>query len=309
MKTKNLMKLKVIIGIIIAIIGMSFASCSDSYDFGDTPAPRKIPTNKEDSLIIVNVYKAMGCDNWPGFDKKALRLPELWRIAGRTYDEEKGEFQITNLYIELSYFPISENTKEIVLPDEIGDLENLKTVKIVGSENTKVRIPTSIFKSDKLYFIKADYCAFENDEFPRQISKYAKILEELTIRNSNISEVDFDFFAKFESLEYIDLNGNLLSGKVPLDETRELRNKNVYINLGNNYYSSIDWSFFTNNPYELDDQLPELNGNCFSGLIPEEVFYTIKWCKYGDRMRNMREGYGFKNYRCDTWDSVRPKDL
>lgn len=303
------MKLKVIIGIIIAIIGMSFASCNESYDFGDTPAPRKVPTNKEDSLIIVNVYKAMGCDNWQDFDKKALRLPELWRIAGSYYDPDKGEFRISSLIIELSYFPISEDTKEIVLPEEVGDLENLTSVLIVGSENTKVRIPSNIFKGDQLRYFKVDYCSFENDEFPHEISKFAKTLKKLAIRNCNISEVDFDIFAKFESLEYIDLNGNLLSGEVPLDETRELRNKNVYINLGNNYYSSIDWSFFTNNPYELDDQLQELNGNCFSGLIPEEVFKTRKWCEYGDRMRNMRKGYGFGNYRCDTWDSVRPKDL
>lgn len=306
------MKLKVIIGIIIALIGMSFASCNESYDFGDTPAPRKIPTNKEDSLIIVNVYKAMGCDNWPGFDKKALRLPELWRIAGgkqgRYYDSDKGEFRIGVLCIDLFYFPISEDTKELVLPEDIGDLEKLRVVEIIGSENTKIRIPASIFKGGKLCNFNVEYCSFENDKIPAEISNCAKELEYVTIRNSNISEMDFDVFAKSESLVRIDLNGNLLSGEVPLDETRELRNKKVYINLGNNYYSSIDWSFFTNNPYELDDRLPELNGNCLSGLIPGEVFYTRKWCEYGSRMHKMREGYGFWNYRCDPWDFVRPRN-
>ncbi len=310
MKTKNLMKLKVIIGIIIAIIGMSFASCSENYDFGETPLPRKVPTNKEDSLIIVNVYKAMGCDNWPGFDKKALRLPELWRIAGgewgRYYDEDKGEFRITKLIIELSYFPISEDIEEIVLPEEIGNLDQLKQIKIIGSKNTKIRIPASIFKSSPYYFY-VDSCSFENDRITDEISMGAIHLKDIDIRNSNIVDINFEVFSEFRSLRGISLYGNCLSGKVPLDETRELRDKGIGINLENNYYSSIDWSFFTNNPYELDDRLPYLNGNCFSGEIPEEVFYTRKWCAYGDRMHKMREGYGFWNYRCDDWAMVQPK--
>ena len=89
------MKLKFIIGVIIAIIGLSFASCDDDFDYGDTPVITgvQLPANKVDSIIIEKIYKALGCDNWPGFDE-VLREPDTLSICHRTLDHNKGEYRV-----------------------------------------------------------------------------------------------------------------------------------------------------------------------------------------------------------------------
>lgn len=290
-----LMKHKLLIAIIAAIVGFSFVSCGDEINYGDTPISNKIPFNKEDSIIMVKVFKAMGYDKWSSQSSMSLKKPMTWGICDWSYKPQKGEYVAYMLKIDVACFPLSPETEFITIPEDISNLKNLNYVELIGNDKIRFKIPSSIFQCPIEHF-DVDYASFEDDMIPTTISNNKEILSYLRIDNSNLKEAQIDILSKFKSLRNLSLRRNLLIGEVPriLGQLETI----VTIDLRDNYYTSLDWKLFTDFPLTFDDEVvPNLNGNCLEGEIPEDVFHTAKWFMECGSLIEMKEGYGFSNFR------------
>lgn len=275
-------KLFFLFGLFIVIL----TSCSDERDFGDTPF-YQMPLNQEDSLVMVKIYKAMGCESWSDKNKIDLKRRIKWPGCTFEYDKEAKEFRVTSLNFDFDeYFP-EFTEQEYKISEEISNLPKLRTIFLWGEENLKIINTAVLAECTSLEYIKILYGNFTEKDI-NELPKLSNTLKSLTINFSGLSGSQ-DWIKEFPNLELLDLSNNNYEGKVP----------DVYkycdypVNLYCNNFYEMDWSYFTDSNVK---RIPNLRYNKLHGEIPEDALNSSNWLAFRPYIYYQQKGYDYTNW-------------
>ncbi|MBE6283891.1 MAG: hypothetical protein E7098_06070 [Mediterranea massiliensis] len=267
-------------------VGMA---CSGDDDLPEVPKGPARPTmNVQDSLVMVAYYHSMKCAEWKEPYHWDITDYTTWGDVTAALDTEKNEYRIVKIRVgDPKYLPAGYS-----LPTELGNLPYLTWLEISGDERAKGGIPKEIFNCplELLYISGKGF----GGEIPKEIGNVAATMKWLYITGTSCNTIPEEIALLQNLGSRAHLGGNEFSGTPPLF----LRDLPHGVNLWYNYYTEMDWRFFT----EEKGIVPELDYNWLSGEIPEEVFATENWKIYGMRIRNQRDGYWFSNWPDDFWD-------
>lgn len=274
---------------LLVTLAWGVTACSNDAD----PSPRDwtnhVPVNKDDSLAVAYIYKALDYQKWryEGTDSvvKAMIMVDLedydtWRMF--KLEERSGEMIVSGLDID------SENLPEGFIPDgfafplEFRLLQNLREVRInlsaeEGKEYTRYVALPSIFDNP------IETLEISGERFgiaiPREIGKLGGTLRNLKITHTNYSIIPDEMENLTLLNDEADLTFNQFSGKVPyFPPGHPLR----YCILSWNQYTEMNWEYFRDDAMREDwrdptQKCPYLLFNPLSGMIPQDIVDSKWW--------------------------------
>ena len=267
-------------------VGMACSSDEEVPEISKEPAR---PTmNVQDSLVMVAYYHSMKCAEWKEPYHWDITDYTTWGDVTAALDTEKNEYRIVKIRVsDPSYLPAG-----YALPPELGNLPYLTWLEVTGDERATGGIPKEIFNCplELLYITGKGF----GGEIPKEIGKVADTMKWLYITGTSSNKIPEELKLLQNLGMRAHLGGNEFTGTPPLF----LRELPYGANLWYNYYTEMDWRFFT----EEKGVVPEFDYNWLSGDIPEELLTTKNWEIYGMRIRNQRDGYSFNNFPDGFWD-------
>lgn len=254
--------------------------CSNDDSPIEPPGPPRPAMNVQDSLAIVAYYHSMKCAEWKEPYCWDLTDIHTWGSIEIALDAEKNEYRVTGIWVgDPVYLPYGYQ-----IPPELGNLPYLESVVIFGDERASGGIPKELFNCPlkPLYILGKGFTG----TIPKEIGNVGNTLEWLKISGTSIGGTIPDEIAELQHLQGpLLLYNNKFSGKVPLC----LRKMSVVSSLESNYFTEMDWRYFT----EDIGYVPDLYKNCLSGEIPQEVLETERWKDFGSKLTGQKEGYGY----------------
>lgn len=293
-----------------AVAGIT--ACSNDSD----PSPRDwtghVPVNKEDSIAVAYIYKALDYQSWryEGTDsvKKAMTTVDLedydtWKIF--RLEERRGEVVVSGIDIDSEKLPEGFFPDGFVFPVEFRLLQHLRYVSINLAAETDVKYSCYVdFPS--VFDNPIETLEISGKRFggmiPRAIGKLGR-----TLRNLKISHTDYETIpeemADLRILrDQADLSFNMFYGKVPyFPPGHPLR----YSILSWNQYTEMNWDYFRDDAMrggyiDPTQKCPYLLHNPLSGMIPEDVMDTRWWMAHHLSICSFRDypwPSGFDNCR------------
>lgn len=249
----------------------------------DREVGRPPTINPVDSLAMVDLYNCMSGDKWRReYSFWNLRDPETWHgIEFGTGEDGLKVVRKINLDFE---FELKSDI--CYIPESIGRLKHLMSLKIKNISCLSGKIPDSIFDCP------LETLDIENIEclvgpLSPKIAQLKGTLSTLIIKDCpNFGGVIPAELGECKTM-HVSLSGCGFHGTVPY----ELKNL-VNVNLCNNHLTGIDWRYFT----VLETIIPAVKQNDISGNVPEEVLALPKWQRLASYIfLPFNEGYGFCN--------------
>lgn len=271
--------------LLFSLLAMFLTSCEE-MDYGDTPF-HQMPLNREDSLVMVNMYKSMGCESWTKH-KINLKKRNKWPGCYLKYDEANKEFRVE--YIDFSFrydFP-EFNKPQFDIPEYISKLSKLNAVDISGTEDIKIGNISALTNCQELKNMVILYGNISEEELNEKFPKLSNTLTKLDLRFSELSG-SLEWTGKLKNLSHLNLSNNNYEGTVP----DVFKYKDCLVFLEKNNFSTMDWSYFTDAKVKY---IPYLTYNKLCGEIPEEVFKSDKWIEFSRYIYPQQKGYGFINW-------------
>lgn len=275
-------KLFFLFGLFIVIL----TSCSDERDFGDTPF-YQMPLNQEDSLVMVKIYKALGCESWSDKNKIDLKKRDKWPGCTLEYNEESREFRVVGIYLYIPW-KFSEYKESVYyIPDEISKLAALKSLGFESDGTTKFANLAAVINCPSLEYLKITHGDFTEKDI-EELSNLPVTLTELLILNSNLSG-SLEWTQRLSKLKLLSLSSNKYEGKVP----GIFKQSDYRIYLDYNNFNEMDWTYFTDNDVK---NVPILRENRLHGIIPQEVLDSPNWLSFRSCIAAQQDGYSFINW-------------
>ncbi len=266
---------------ILAIIG----SCSSNDIPVEPEGPPAPHLSREDSLVLVTLYKEGGGEFWD--NKWDLNdKVENWKgISCYLVDTQKNEYRVNALHLlcntngprgilsedieKLSYLEVLLMDGEGfagTLPASLSNLKDLKEVSIIGT-SISGQIPKGILSLPELRRLTLAWCELSG-ELPKDIIDTAP------------------------SLEYINFNGNHLTGEIP----KFLKQSIVVLYLDYNDYTQYPFEYITQREKSGFKGDLYMKNNKIKGTIPDSILNNPEWLKdLWLYTLPQKEGYGYSN--------------
>ena len=279
---------------------------SDDIETADT-TPH---LNRNDSLAMVNIYKAIGpwdsqwdindISTWDGLEMAVDEATNEVRIVG--FEVYNGTFhgslpaEICKL-TELRRLVLTGGDLRGNIPENIGDLRHL-IVLTLGSNKISGKIPESIGQLKDIRHLDFRFNELD-DTVPESIGKLEN-LEYLYIYHTRVHGNIPKSLANLKNLKRAELSENHFSGVFPI----EILRKDFPFCCENNDITELPFEVWSD---DKDIAAPLLQGNRLSGEVPDWVLETNKWKQDGDVCtRCQQEGYGYTNV---TYRERNQRDL
>nr|MBP7472144.1 hypothetical protein [Prevotella sp.] len=299
----SLANLLPVIGIFVFLISCTMllpgCSSSEDEDIQVTPKDNSPKYNQSDIDALLEIYDSIGPwhDPWDLNDKKTWDCPtfvldsttneyRVWAFAvynGRFHGNFPKAFgKLTELRILI----LSGGALSGALPNEIGNLKKLR-VLILGNNFMSGPLPDSIGNLHNLERLSLNDIPISG-KLPETMGNLDS-LNYLDICGTNITGTIPSSFKNLKKLGYVWLSDNKFCGKFPIEALK----KNVYFNCRDNNFTELPFEVWSDS---LSCAPPDLQHNNLSGKIPEWVFKTKKWKRWGYEVGSQLEGYGYSNY-------------
>lgn len=275
---------KFILTVCLAVLaGGVLPSCKD--DVPDRPEP--VPTVElSDSLVLLEFHRTMLGEKWEV--RWDLKNPDTWKNIVWTTDEETGLRKVAGIVITSQV--CVEGSR---LPESLGKLDKLSALSISDCELSG-RIPESLYDCP-LRMINIGWTRLQGELSPR-IGNLKHTLEYLAIwNNRGISGEIPPELGECTLLSELRLHGNSFIGTVPY-ELKNLKRLSRAVELNGNCLTGIDWRYVTEDSDGFGGFSMLLQGNCFHGMIPQEVLESGQWEWWKPCFYPFYPGYGFDNY-------------
>lgn len=274
---------------LLVLLAPGMGACSNDADTPPRDWTNHVPVNKDDSLAVTSIYKALNYQDWryEGTDSviKATTTVDLedyntWGL----FKLEQGinEVVVSGIDIDSEKLPDGFFPDGFSFPLEFRLLQNLKYVHInlSSEEDTEysqyVDLP-SIFDNP------VETLEISGDRFggtiPPAIGKLGKTLRNLKITHTNYSHIPEEMENLTLLNDEADLTFNRFSGKVPyFPPGHPLR----YCILSCNQYTEMNWEYFRDDAARKVNNVryqkcPWLLHNPLRGSIPDDVQETLWW--------------------------------
>ena len=214
--------------------------------------------NPSDREALMALYKATNGDNWTNKTN--------W-CSDKPLDEWYGVY--TNNNDRVLIIDLSSNNLSGVLPDEIGNLQELESFNVSGN-NIGGSIPESIGNLLKLKDFSAEYNKLEGT-IPESIERLTNLLAFRITKNSIEGSIPGSI-GQLTQLVLFMAAHNKLSGTIP-EGVKDLKELKIFQIDRNNIEGVIPGGFAD---LPLLEQL-QLTGNHLSGSIPFKLWKCERW--------------------------------
>ncbi len=227
------------------------------------------PTNKNDSLALVDLYHSTNGDEWNMNTNWLKKDVSQWygiiikdgRVVEIRLDENNLEGRLhasIGMLDSLKFLLLSRNEITGEIPKEIGNLETLGSIWLnknhldgalpaeisglkkltalnLSHNNLTEPIPPEIGEIDDLWLLYLDNNNLSN-AIPKELFQLKRLLH-LTLNNNNLSGFVPEEVGDLKELTLLHLSGNQLEGCVP-SSLKELRNLR-FLNLSRNEFDCL----------------------------------------------------------------------
>lgn len=263
------------ISFIIALMAIMLASCGDE----DLTLPSE-PVNQNDLSVLREMWEIADLGHNEDYNWNFCGRPNM---PGVTWEEINGELRVTGISMCFS------SRVEHELTPRIGELPYLKTFRYI-SPSVIGEWPRELYNCP-LEVLKIS-CHRRSNKirgglYP-EIANLSSTLRVLAICYTDVDktcEEIVDILEPFEKLEYVALEEDNITGRVPAKLGQ--KNYDIFL-LGDNSITSIDWEIFNT----TGSALPRLEYNQIADTMPEWVMATEKWKKKGGNLIGCDRGRG-----------------
>ena len=174
-------------------------------------------TRETDSLSLIVLYEELNVENWR--NPWNLKQP-ITGWSGLTFDEVNGEQRVVGI-------TFNDWQMQGELPNEIGNLRELKRIKMSGNSLTG-RVPNGLVNLRKLETLDISFSENVSWFLPENMSDL-KSLKEFKVGGLNIHLTSFNRLYKVETLEAISITWSTIQGKLPdgISSLTKLKNLNL----------------------------------------------------------------------------------
>ena len=174
-------------------------------------------TRETDSLSLIVLYEELNVENWR--NPWNLKQP-ITGWSGLTFDEVNGEQRVVGI-------TFNDWQMQGELPNEIGNLRELKRIKMSGNSLTG-RVPNGLVNLRKLETLDISFSENVSWFLPENMSDL-KSLKEFKVGGLNIHLTSFNRLYKVETLEAISITSSTIQGKLPdgISSLTKLKNLNL----------------------------------------------------------------------------------
>lgn len=254
--------MKQLLSLLLLSLTLMFAACGDEPE----PGAKQLPLLKVDSSALVNISEMLHTDaedypmRWTPADRSTWKDIRLDTVV----DEATGQ-----KYLTVAALTIYQIRKEIETPPVIGNLSNLKELKIYGCAGAVICPYVADFYVEKLLVDRMN----PDDDGLMKLSN-GKILHfpynrftSLTIHGTDAEY----FYIEGNRACVYDLSGNNLKGDIPY-----YLSQYPDVNLSHNKFSGLEkgWNkWIKDAPYFPCAQYNDIE-------IPDEIMEDSRWQTY-----------------------------
>ena len=216
--------------------------------------PTENITKQIEKEALIALYNSLGGSGWTNKVNWCSDKPvEEW--YGVTVN---GEGFVTGVSFE-------NNNLLGTIPAEIGNLTNLKSLRIVGEPGVTGSIPEEICNLESLETLQIENNESLSGNIPENIGDLTNLVT-LSVKGCSVSGTMPESIGNLVKLKSLDLSDNNLSGQIPDEFGNMLALEELYLE-GNGLWGMI-FSHLVKFP---NLEVCNLRGNDFIGQIPDEI--------------------------------------
>lgn len=211
-------------------------------------------TKEKERNALIALYNSLGGGGWTNKANWCSDKPvEEW--YGVTVN---GEGFVTGVSFE-------NNNLLGTIPAEIGNLTNLKSLRIVGEPGVTGSIPEEICNLESLETLQIENNESLSGNIPENIGDLTNLVT-LSVKGCSVSGTMPESIGNLVKLKSLNLSDNNLSGQIPDEFGNMLALEELYLE-GNGLWGMI-FSHLVKFP---NLEVCNLRGNDFIGQIPDEI--------------------------------------